>query len=96
MKAGINTWSKAVSIAAEFQSAWPDRIHRLTYEELTTSPEPVLLTLVDFLGETAPSNPFDVRQVHPEKNLHKKLLWASERAMIRGQLAVEMAHYGYV
>ena len=96
MKAGTKTWSVAVSIAAEFQSAWPDRIHTLTYEDLTTSPEPVLLALLDFLGEAAPSNPFDVRQVHPEKNLHEEQLSDSERAMIRGQLAAEMAHYGYV
>ena len=96
IQAGINTWLEAVSIAAEFQSAWPDRIHTLTYEDLTTSPEPVLLALLDFLGEAAPSNPFDVRQVHPEKNLHEEQLSDSERAMIRGQLAAEMAHYGYV
>ncbi|MED5314985.1 MAG: sulfotransferase [Pseudomonadota bacterium] len=96
IQAGINTWLEAVSIAAEFQSAWPDRIHTLTYEELTTSPESVLFALLDFLGETAPSNPFDVRQVHPERNLHEELLSDAERAMIRGQLAAEMAHYGYV
>jgi pyruvate-formate lyase-activating enzyme len=96
LQAGINTWLEAVSIATEFQSAWPDRIHTLAYEDLTTSPESVLLALLDFLGETAPSNPFDVRQVHPEKNLHEELLSDSERAMIRAQLAAEMAHYGYV
>ena len=96
IQAGINTWLEAVSIAAEFQSAWPDRIHTLTYEDLTTSPESMLFAVLDFLGETAPSNPFDVRQVHPEKNLHEEQLSDSERAMIRKQLAGEMAHYGYV
>jgi hypothetical protein len=96
LQAGINTWLEAVSIATEFQSAWPDRIHTLTYEDLTTSPESVLHALLDFLGEAAPSNSFDVRQVHPEKNLHEEQLSDSERAMIREQLAVEMAHYGYV
>ncbi len=96
VQAGINTWLEAVSIAAEFQSAWPDRIHTLTYENLTTSPESVLHALLDFLGEAAPSNPFDVSQVHPERNLHEEQLSESERAMIREQLAGEMAHYAYV
>ena len=68
----------------------------LTYEDLTTSPEPELHALLDFLGEAAPSSPFDVRQVHPEKNLHEEQLSDSERAMIRTQLAAEMAQYGYV
>ncbi len=96
LQAGINTWLEAVSIAAEFQSAWPDRIHTLTYEDLTTSPELVLHTLLDFLGEAAPANLFDVSQVHAERNLHEEQLSEAERAMIRKQLAGEMAQYGYV
>ena len=96
LQAGINTWSEAVSIAAKFQSAWPDRIHTLTYENLTTSPKLALHTLLDFLGEAATSNPFDVSQVHPEKNLHEEQLSESERVMIREQLAAEMTYYGYV
>ena len=96
LQAGINTWSEAVSIAAKFQSAWPDRIHTLTYENLTTSPKSALHTLLDFLGEAATSNPFDVSQVHPEKNLHEEQLSESERVMIREQLAAEMTYYGYV
>ena len=96
IQAGINTWLEAVSIAAEFQSAWPDRIHTLTYEDLTTSPESMLLAVLDFLDEASPSTPFDVSQVHAERNLHDEQLSEAERAMIRKQLAEEMAHYGYV
>ncbi len=95
LQAGINTWLEAVSIAWEFESAWPDRIHTLTYENLTTSPESVLLALLEFLDEETPSQPFDLSRVHPERNLHEEQLSESERRMVREQLALQMAHYGY-
>ena len=56
----------------------------------------MLLAVLDFLDEASPSTPFDVSQVHAERNLHEEQLSAAERAMIRKQLAEEMAHYGYV
>lgn len=96
LQAGINTWLEAVSIATQFESAWPDRIHTVTYESLTASPESEIKALLAFLDESAPRQPFDVSRVHPERNLHERQLSESETATIREQLGTEMARYGYV
>ena len=96
LQAGINTWLEAVSIATQFESAWPDRIHTLTYESLTASPESEIKALLAFLDESAPRQPFDVSRVHPERNLHERQLLDFEAATIREQLGTEMARYGYV
>ena len=96
LEAAINTWFEAVSIAHEFGSAWPDRLHTLTYENLTQSPQAEMRALLDFLGEPALEGHFDFTQVHPERDRYQEDLTGQEQDTVRQRLASEMARYGYL
>ena len=96
LDAAINTWFEAVSIAHEFGSAWPDRLHTLTYENLTQSPQAEMRALLDFLGEPALEDHFDFTQVHPERDRYQEDLTGQEQDTVRQRLVIEMARYGYL
>ena len=51
LTAAINTWLEADLIAQQFQAAWPDRLHIITYEALTESPQSALSAALNFIGE---------------------------------------------
>ena len=96
LEAAINTWYEAVSNAHEFGTAWPDRLHTLTYENLTQSPQAEMRALLDFLGEPALEDHFDFTQVHPERDRYQEDLTGQEQDAVRQRLASEMARYGYL
>ena len=95
LQAAINTWLEAVSIVRKFESAWPDRVHTLKYESLTTSPESTVRSLLEFLDEPVELSKSDFTRIHPEQNHYETQLTTAEIATVRAELGPQMAHYGY-
>ncbi|MDG2459509.1 MAG: sulfotransferase [Luminiphilus sp.] len=95
LQAAINTWLEAVSIVREFETAWPDRLHTLTYEVLTTSPEDSVKSILAFLGEPFDAASADFTRVHSEQNRFERALSPEEVETVRAQLGSHMARYGY-
>ncbi len=95
LQAAINTWLEAVSIVLRFESAWPDLVHTLTYESLTTYPESAVRSLLEFLDEPFDVSKSDFTRIHPEQNHYETQLTKAEIAAVRAELGTQMAHYGY-
>ena len=96
LTAAINTWLEADLIAQQFQAAWPGRLHIITYEALTESPQSALSAALKFIGEPCEALDWDFLHVHREENRYEQELTADEAATIRRELAPNMSRYGYV
>ena len=44
-------WAQSISAVLEFEKDYPDRCHRIRYEDLVSDPEPVTADILRFLGE---------------------------------------------
>ena len=96
LTAAINTWLEADLIAQQFQAAWPGRLHIITYEALTESPQPAVSAALDFIEEPCEASDWDFSHVHREENRYERELTADEVSTIRRELAPHMSRYGYV
>lgn len=91
----INTWLEAVSIVRQFESAWPERVITIRYEDLTESPEGTLGNILTFLAEPPVEVSPVLGRVHSEKNKYMDELTSEEIATVREHLSTLMQVYGY-
>jgi hypothetical protein len=91
----INTWLEAVSIVRQFESAWPERVITIRYEDLTESPEGTLGNVLTFLAEAPVEVSPVLGRVHSEKNKYMDELTSEEIATVREHLSTLMQVYGY-
>ena len=91
----INTWLEAVSIVRQFESAWPDRIVTIRYEDLTEDPQKVLNEVLEFLDEAPLKVLTRMGKVHSEQNKYRDELSVEEVDVVREQLLPLMQLYGY-
>lgn len=91
----INAWLEAVSIVQQFESAWPEQVLNVSYEQLTENPANELANILDFLGEERSPDIGEGIRVHAEKNKYRQQLTEEEITIIRDMLGERMRPYGY-
>ena len=96
VKGAVNYWRESLIIVNQFKAAWPDKLHEVSYRELTTSPKKILKKILRYVGESDQEIEIPRGYVHREKNHYKKILTAEEISYVKEQCASLMSHYGYL
>jgi len=90
-----NYWVEAVQIMATLETAFPDRVLTIRYEDLVGDVPGAMARILDHAGVAAPPGLFKPGDAHPERNLWRSGLGRAEAGVVRNRCAAVAGRFGY-